>query len=823
MALATRSLIAGMCAVGSRNGKDLPMTTYRVEPFIWRETFMSLKSTPPRRINTRVQRARRGFGLTPRRLIPAGLVAVVASLLFAPGAQASPILTQSAITSPSGPYYVLDQGQTQTVTISGTTNVDDAGGDVDIGCYQDDGSSGTEVDVVAPNVTVQGDGSFSVTVPIANLGTSNTSQLCRLRAVDSDNPPPTTGLNAFTGPQTAYSYLQTSVNGSELYDFYLYEQQLTAAADYDSLGGCGLDDSYTQDATGAQIGSGFDCNDWTNQLAQSDASNSGITVDGEPAYAPDTAEDATNSAAGLPAITLDSVTQDPTNGDVTLVETDPIVFCQGNPAPASISGCATFIPAGVQDTRTITQTDDGHVVLIHDAYSSTDGSAHSVDLLLENDQAFSPTTGGGDQDYLFPGQSAWVQPTGGETETMPAGAIGTTYVRDVNFPDGELDAPLGAITYFQAPSAPLAFSTQGGNGNETFDAPANLSVPASGSATLDYAYATDTTLDALNSEVASSKDDVVPPAVTIAQPADGATVSSSPVTVSGTASAGSGVQGLTVDGSAVTVANDGSWTTSLTPTLGAQTITVTVTSQAGNTASTHESFTYTPPATTSSTTSTTTTATPSPAGVDQTTASRKVRGQSAVLGASTVTYHFQYGRTGAYGHTTGSQTLPASTTATTVGIAARRLIPGSRYHYRLVVTDSAGQISYGADMVVRTPRVKPRRIRDHITAYWAQHAPYGYRLDGRLVLSHGLTKKVGCKTRGTATVTVVTQTGHTIAHRRLKVTAQCTYHGALSFAAAKLPGSGRLAFHIRFGGNRQLRGHSARTLNVLYGPRKVTG
>jgi hypothetical protein len=124
-------------------------------------------------------------------------------------------------------------------------------------------------------------------------------------------------------------------------------------------------------------------------------------------------------------------------------------------------------------------------------------------------------------------------------------------------------------------------------------------------------------------------------------------------------------------------------------------------------------------------------------------------------------------------------------------------------------------------MVVRTPRVTPQRVRDHITAYWAQHAPYGYRLHGWMVLPRGLSHRAGCGTGGTVTVQV-TYAGHTIGQRRLKVSANCTYDRTLSFAAATLPGSGRLAFRMRFAGNNQLRGRSARTLNVLYGPRNVT-
>ena len=211
------------------------------------------------------------------------------------------------------------------------------------------------------------------------------------------------------------------------------------------------------------------------------------------------------------------------------------------------------------------------------------------------------------------------------------------------------------------------------------------------------------------------------------------------------------------------------------------------------------------------------------AGTDKTTASRKVRGQSAALGglvaanAGRVSYRFQYGPTGRYGATSAAGTLAASTIARAVTTTVRGLLPGSVYHYRLVVTGAAGAVSYGGDKTLTTPRVKPRRVRDHISPYADRYAPYEYRVHGRMVLPRGLSHAEGCRTRGTATITA-TVAHKVIARRRVNVSTACTYTAAFRLTAAQLPGSGRASFHMRYAGNDQLRGRQARTLIVLYGP-----
>jgi phosphodiesterase/alkaline phosphatase D-like protein len=79
-----------------------------------------------------------------------------------------------------------------------------------------------------------------------------------------------------------------------------------------------------------------------------------------------------------------------------------------------------------------------------------------------------------------------------------------------------------------------------------------------------------------------------------------------------------------------------------------------------------------------------------------------------------VTYYFQYGTGSSYGSTTGSKTLPPSSTSQAMHANVRGLIPGTVYHYRVVATTPSGT-SYGRDETLTTPKAKMRRVRDHIT------------------------------------------------------------------------------------------------------------
>jgi hypothetical protein len=391
-----------------------------------------------------------------------------------------------------------------------------------------------------------------------------------------------------------------TANG-HLYDIYVYDSQLAAANDYDSYGSCTLNDSYLMDATvlGQRDSTGFVCNDTPNNPTQSDPTRSGLEVDGHPAYPTAIAHQINPSAAGFPTLTIDSIAQDPTSGDLTIRDTEPIVRCSGDPYPATSGNCTTFIPSGVQVQQTVTQNDQGHMVFVRDVYSSTDGANHAVNLLLQNTQSFDVSGNIGTHvSYEFPGQSAFAPGTAGEKVSVPASAPASILVENNVDPDGSTSGGRGAITYGQLPSGPFAFAL-GANGDGVFDAPNTLTVPATGSVSLGYTYSTEFTLAAVQHDALVAQDSGQPPSVSISSPAPNATVGFTPVTVTGSASAGSGVQGVTVNGIAATLSG-GSYTAAVPLAPGRNAVTAVVTTDLGTTATTAETVTYMPRALTTS-------------------------------------------------------------------------------------------------------------------------------------------------------------------------------------------------------------------------------
>jgi hypothetical protein len=119
-------------------------------------------------------------------------------------------------------------------------------------------------------------------------------------------------------------------------------------------------------------------------------------------------------------------------------------------------------------------------------------------------------------------------------------------------------------------------------------------VPALGSTSITWSYATGTSLAEVRGDEAAARDAMQPPSVAISSPVAGATVTSSPVKVSGSESAGSGVKTVTVNGVGARVSG-GSWRALVPLTRGRNTIVATVTSNAGGTAKASERVTYAPP------------------------------------------------------------------------------------------------------------------------------------------------------------------------------------------------------------------------------------
>lgn len=637
-------------------------------------------------------------------------------------------ITQTAITSPSDPSYFYDptggaqdaSGNGLGFTVSGTTNSSSPLTDqVDIACYSADQYQYP----VVQNVSLGANGSFSVFVPYSDMEQASiyepNGSTCRLLAVPAGTTPALGG--GYTGPRVLLSYLEVAYPypGANLADYSLVAPQLGATNLYTSAADCGLTGAFLSDPSvfGRLDAQSFGCADTVGADINSQLPDP-LQVDGVDAYTPYGPPQPYGNSfyfdfnAPQGSISV-SVTQDPTNGDMTISEVEPLfVACASDP-----SG---YCKAGVELDRSIKQSAGGHVVEITDAFRSTDGAAHTLSLQLQNEQCFLATQcnvqdyQGNSFDptkvsYQFPGEAGFSTHVTGDTVSVGAQAPATIYVENNAQPDGSTAGARGAITYFTAPSGPFTFF------QDLFTplccttpppppyyvenlliAPYTLSVPAGGSASLSYAYSTEFSQSGLAADIQSARDLQSAPAVTITSPAAGTTVGSASVTVSGQVSAATGVSSVTVDGVSATLSGS-SFSATVPLSSGANTITAVLTTNSGATASTSETLTYSPAAVV------TPAAEPKWAGatwlpIANTGRAHHIRKRAAerltgdvTAGSAAVSYYFQYGVRGHYTRRTRIRQLAAGEKRRRVAVSIGGLRHGTVYQYRLVAAGRDGR------------------------------------------------------------------------------------------------------------------------------------
>ena len=227
-----------------------------------------------------------------------------------------------------------------------------------------------------------------------------------------------------------------------------------------------------------------------------------------------------------------------------------------------------------------------------DTWSSTDGKAHALDLLYDDAIGLVTTPPDGEPGYEFPGQSTFSPYAAGNTLPGPGSAPGSILVHtNVAAPDGDPSEAVGALTFSTAPSE-FAFTA-----NDDFEEHNVLVVPAGGRATLSYVYSVGYSIADVTAMALAGQDHFEPPSVVIAPPAGGTTVSTATTTLSGIASAGSGIASLLVGGQTVPVASNGAWTAQVPLSPGTNTITAVATDAAGATARAQVAVVYNPPPT----------------------------------------------------------------------------------------------------------------------------------------------------------------------------------------------------------------------------------
>lgn len=519
-----------------------------------------------------------------------GAIAVAVATIAAVPAVAQADGPSSSITSwtssepgtpPNAPYLISYDNPPSpavptTLTVQGQATGIAA---VDIVCYYGSGSTFGDA-VLASNVSVTSGTFFKIATlrPIAG-------HACRLRAIPAGGEPGD-DLPQYAGPQVAVSEvaLPSGAVDNNPYDFYVAAITFAGSAAWDSAGSCGpysapFDSSFGQGNFAIDCaGSLLDANLLTG------ATRSEVQVDGQNAYDAASAH-ALFGGSEFPSLGA-TVEQDPTDGAVASQSTEGWEVCSQPVVYAA--ACPSFVSAGVQLARNITTSDGGLVTTMTDTWSSTDGQAHSLDLLY--DDYVGLKTSNAQRGYEFPGQHTFSAYIAGATVPGPSTSPGSILVRtNVAEPDpypGEAD---GAITFSTPPTGYTFIS------NSEFEEHQTLQVPAGGSASLTYIYSTDYTVAQVEALAQAAEDTLQAPAIAITSPATGSTVSTSTVDVSGTATAGSGISSLSVAGQPVPVEPGGAWRAEVPLSPGSNTISALGTDAAGATVQSQITVVYQPP------------------------------------------------------------------------------------------------------------------------------------------------------------------------------------------------------------------------------------
>jgi hypothetical protein len=730
-----------------------------------------------------------------RRLVLTGALALVALAAAAGSAQAD--VTASSITSPANTEFFYDHNAASSTlfTVTGTATTTNSGTNaVDIVCYD----GGVDRFTLATAVPVT-NGAFSADIPTSAVDTAGLGGwTCVLRAVPTgdvtDYVPGSS--NSFGGPTIGVTEKDAYTTGGQIHDYDYYLSDFGGYLDFESAGSCGL--AYGQlytTGTLALSSAGFVCLGalYDPDLKQSPANSNfggGIKVDNVEAL------DSASAGDSLPGYQGIALSESFSNGALTIHDNEPILVCV-----PSYATCTSYQSSGVELDRTWQTGADGRVVTQTDVFRSVDGHAHALTALEDMQINYINPPGAS---FLFPGGSGWQDYATNALVSVPSGA-GTVYFKtDSATPDaGDAINPQGSISYSSPPSGPVDFSwsDQLGTANPEFVFPYNRSVPAGGSTTIRFGYSEDYALSAVQSHAAAVLASFAP-AVTISAPANGATVATPSVTVSGTVTDPAGIASVKVNGVTATVGAGGTFTAAVPLTLGANVITAVATDADGITGQKQVSVTYKgPPVVVTG------------AASHVTGSSAKIAGTVNPLGQAT-TYAVQYGKTTAYASHTAAVSAGAGSAAAAVSRTLTGLKAKTTYHYRVMATNASGT-SYGADRSFHTGKPAPKGLGAKASPQHASSFPYAYTVKGKLSLPGGVSAKQAC----TGKITIKVKRGaKTIFTTHASIGKKCTWKASVTLSdKSKVPGKGTLKITPSFGGNKVLAGLTAKPLTVRYG------
>jgi hypothetical protein len=589
---------------------------------------------------------------------PALASVILAALLLAPAAGATPFAT--TITSPANDTFFQFTNDslpggfagpvTNSFTVSGTAPGMSDGTELDIVCSFGPGTGWNgdygPADELLGTATVES-GAFSANVAFITPGLDT----CTLQAVAAGDYTDASGVldpSAWSGPVIGVDdvddgQLEHSNPGFDApldSDYLFTGTQLGGYMEWTSVSGCGLSLSFPYDSTYNWAGDSVTATEPLFQCAgalfpfDDGADNSDISIDGDPAFTALGAWEVYwyGAQSALPKDTV-TETLDPSTGDLSITEVQPLVYCSHNgtspdsPSIGSMASCSHLLQTGVTLTRTITQSQGGLQAEVSDQFTDSSGSARQLIVEYDDhiggngqDQLEGPTAPEADASPTSPGFSfngaayatypeSYEGSASGDLVTSFPSAPGTIGIEGeapasiggtVTDPQPGIDDPQGAITYMTAPSQAL-FSdpNETDAGDETpsnvaaeFELTYDRTIPASGSSTITQFYTQGLSQASVDSLAASASDTSATPSVAFTSPVAGATVTSQTITVSGTASDQFATPALTLNGAPVSV-TAGGWSSQLTLTPGQNTLTAVATA-AGQQAQAEETIDYSP-------------------------------------------------------------------------------------------------------------------------------------------------------------------------------------------------------------------------------------
>lgn len=516
-----------------------------------------------------------------------GVLAAAMLALGAASAQAA--VTSSTVSTPADGTLLLANQVTNpngTVLVQGSADSASPGELVDIDCYEGTSSAASYAGPGGTGIPLDQNLSFSVQVPLDTFA----GKTCLLLAVPHGSTPSPAGYN---GPRVGFSqYYTTTVssgpNQGKVEDFYFDDDTLLTNAGMNSVNSCGpYPTLLNADVSAASTlfncaGSFFDSSSYFESFGSEptpDLTRSETLVDGKNAYGPNAAVSLFTGAdqlSGLRGISV-SVKFAPTNANAQVTEIDPLVRCTPHDVhdPTS-TNCTSFVSTGVSIRRVTTFTSAGRVQKVTDSYLSTDAKSHTVDVLYEND--LNVNTAG----WELPGKPVFRPHNTGDMAAAPPAPVGSVYAIYKTGYAPSLSNPLGAMT-FTAPYSSARFDNtlwanySGGEQSVLFHY--RRTVPAKGSTSLAWGYATEATLPAVRRDA----DMLVRPAISIASPRTGATEHAASVVVRGSARAGSGIKRVTVDG-VMAIVSDGRFSATVPLRKGTNAIPATLLTIAGESA-----------------------------------------------------------------------------------------------------------------------------------------------------------------------------------------------------------------------------------------------